>query len=107
MQALRGLSHELLSGRPEQRTASVLWVARLARAEVDATTARTHAGEWRTEGLAGLLQRRPRRPDRGVGRDRAAALLALVDGLAVDPGEPDRMPATGPNGCWSRRWIGC
>ena len=109
-QALRAVCDELLGLGPERRTASVLWVARLARASVDEPTARTHAEEWRDieDLLAGLLgASRPGRDQTWV-RDQAAALLALLDGLATAAlVEPDRMPPSGPSGCWSRRWIGC
>ena len=94
-QALRAVCDELLGLGPERRTASVLWVARLARASVDEPTARTHAEEWRDieDLLAGLLgATRPGRDPTEV-RDQAAALLALLDGLATAAlVEPDRMP---------------
>lgn len=95
-QALRGLSGELLGTRPDQRATSVLWVARLARAEVDDETARSHAREWAE--LAGLVTQLVQavRPDRSTVwvEDQAAELLALVDGLAVAIlREPARMPA--------------
>lgn len=94
--ALRALASELLGARPDQRTMSVLWVARLARAEVDGATGATHARDWGelAELLARLLS--AARPDRGQtwADDRAAALLALVDGLAVSVlREPVRMTA--------------
>ena len=94
-QALRAVVDELLGAEPEQRPATVLWTLRLARATVDATTARTHAGEWQQveDLLAGLLRAsRPRRGEHWA-RQEAALLLALADGLAPAVAlEPDRMP---------------
>lgn len=95
-EALFGLCSELLGARPDQRSTSVLWVARLARAEVDVETGRAHAREWaELAELAGqLLQAvRPQWSSVAV-QDSAAALLALLDGLAVSIlREPGRMPA--------------
>jgi AcrR family transcriptional regulator len=94
--AFRAVAEELLGADPEQRTASVLWTLRLARSTVDPATAKTHAEEWQDveDLLAGLLW--ASRPQRGEdwARTEAAALLALLDGLA--PAlvvEPKRMPS--------------
>jgi TetR/AcrR family transcriptional regulator, transcriptional repressor of bet genes len=94
-QALRAVVDELLGLGPERRTASVVWLARLARASVDEATRRTHARDWQQveDLLSGLLQ--ATRPDLGPDRSRedAGLLLALLDGLAMAAlTEPDRMP---------------
>ena len=93
--ALRAIADELLSLGPERRAASVLWLARLARASVDEGAARMHARDWQEieDVLARLLD--AVRRERGPGRnsDDAAALLALLDGLAMAAlTEPGRMP---------------
>jgi AcrR family transcriptional regulator len=93
--ALRAVTDELLGLGPERREASVLWLARLARASVDEGAARMHARDWQEieDVLARLLaaaspQRRP-----GNHGDDAAQLLALLDGLAMAAlTEPKRMP---------------
>lgn len=95
-QALRAVADELLGLGPERRSASVIWLARLARASVDEATRRTHAGEWQDieDLLSGLLH--ASRPSVAAERNRqdAAGLLALLDGLAMAAlAEPDRMPA--------------
>ena len=94
-QALRAVADELLGLGAERRTASVLWLARLARASVDEPTRRTHARDWQEveDLLSGLLQ--GSRPGVAAERNRedAAGLLALLDGLALAAlAEPDRMP---------------
>ena len=94
-QALRAVADELLGLGPDRRTASVLWLARLARASVDEPTRRAHAREWQQveDLLGGLL--RAVRPAAGPEqiRDDAARLLALLDGLALAAlAEPARMP---------------
>lgn len=93
--ALRALLGALLTAGPDQRSTAVLWVARLARAAVHRPTAEAHAREWgQLAGVvAGLVGRV--RPDLDAAEvdDAAAALLALVDGLAVTVlREPARMP---------------
>ena len=95
-EALTAVCEELLSLGPERRNAGVIWVARLARASVDAEVARQHAMEWGQveDLLAQLLTaiRTDLSPER-VAQD-AAELLALLDGLATAAlVEPDRMPA--------------
>jgi hypothetical protein len=94
--AFRAVAEELLGAEPEQRTGSVLWTLRLARSTVDPVTAKSHAEEWQDveDLLAGLLW--ASRPERGqdLTRTEAAALLALLDGLApAVVVEPKRMPA--------------
>ncbi len=93
---LRAVAEELLSADPEHRTASVLWLLRLARSAVDPSTARAHSQEWQEieDLLTGLLW--ASRPERGQdwGRTEAAVLLALLDGLApAVVVEPERMPS--------------
>lgn len=95
-QALRAVADELLGLGPQRREAGVLWLARLARASVDEPTRRTHAREWQEveDLLTQLIW--GARPTLGQDRSRedAAALLALLDGLAITAGaEPERMPA--------------
>lgn len=94
-EALRAVSEELLALGPERRNAGVIWVARLARASVDAEVARQHAVEWAQveDLLAQLLAAiRTELAPAQVAQD-AAELLALLDGLATAAlVEPDRMP---------------
>lgn len=94
-EGLRAVADELLGLGPERRAAGVLWLARLARASLDEPTRRTHAREWQEveDLLTGLVW--GARPAQGEERSRedAAALLALLDGLAITAGsEPERMP---------------
>lgn len=95
-QALTAVCAELLGLGPERRTAGVVWLARLARASVDAEVARQHATEWgQVEDLLTQLLTAIRTD---LGPDQIAAhaaeLLALLDGLATAAlVEPDRMPA--------------
>ena len=94
-QAFRAVADELLGLGPERRTASVVWLARLARASVDEPTRRTHAREWQEVEnlLSGLLQAARPGSDPQQSREDAAGLLALLDGLALAAlTEPDRMP---------------
>lgn len=94
--ALAVVCDELLGIGDEQRRASVIWLQRLARAAVDPAVANRHAEDWQQieqllAALVGLI-----RPDRTRTwhRERAAALLALLDGLAAAVvTEPDRMPS--------------
>lgn len=76
------------SGRP----AAVVWLAFTSLACTDPVIARSHRSAWRTleSGLAHLLaQLNP-----ATTADDAAALLALLDGLAIARAtEPDRMTA--------------
>jgi AcrR family transcriptional regulator len=93
--ALRAVTDELLGLGPDRREASVLWLARLARASVDETAARTHARDWQEieDLLARLLTAAGGHQEPDQGRDDAAALLALLDGLAMAAlTEPGRMP---------------
>lgn len=92
---LRAVVVALLGVEPDQRPATVLWVARLARAEVHPPAARRHAQEWAfleqllDDLLAAALPDLPA-PRRA---QEAATLLALADGLAVAVArEPERMP---------------
>jgi TetR/AcrR family transcriptional repressor of bet genes len=94
-QALRAVADELLALGPERRPASVIWVARLARASVDEPMRRAHAREWQEveDPLSGLLHGARPAMDPQQSRDDAAGLLALLDGLALAAlTEPDRMP---------------
>ena len=94
-QALQAVAYELLGLGPERRAAAVLWAARLARASVHEPTRRTHAREWQEveDLLSGLLQASRGQADLERGREDAAGLLALLDGLATAAlVEPDRMP---------------
>jgi AcrR family transcriptional regulator len=94
-EALRAVALELIGAGPDARPATVLWLQRLARGAVDAAMADTHARDWgEVENLLTQLLRgsRPQRGDAWA-RAEAAAMLALVDGLA--PAvllEPTRMP---------------
>lgn len=95
-EALHAVCQELLALGPERRTAGVVWLARVARASVDAGVARQHAAEWgQVEDLLTQLLTAIRTdldPEQ-VAQD-AAELLALLDGLATAAlVEPDRMPA--------------
>lgn len=95
VEALHAVADELLGLGPERRAAGVLWLARLARTSLDEPTRRTHAREWQEveDLLTGLI--RGALPAQGQNRCRedAAALLALLDGLAITAGaEPERMP---------------
>ena len=87
---------ELLGLGPERRAASVVWLARLARASVDEPTRRTHARGVAARSRtcsAGCCRRPAAQADPERGREDAAGLLALLDGLATAAlVEPDRMP---------------
>ncbi|WP_222710544.1 TetR/AcrR family transcriptional regulator [Quadrisphaera setariae] len=92
---LRAVVAALVGARPDQRPATVLWVARLARAEVHPPAAQRHAEEWGfleqllDDLLAAALPALAAAPR----AQEAAALLALADGLAVAVArEPARMP---------------
>lgn len=92
---LRAVVAALVGARPDQRPATVLWVARLARAEVHPPAAQRHAEEWGfleqllDDLLAAALPALAAAPR----AQEAAALLALADGLAVAVvREPARMP---------------
>ena len=93
--ALRQLTALLVGAEPDERPATVLWLQRIARAAVDPAVAEQQAREWGdlAELIVALLA--AARPDRSAEwvADRAAALLALVDGLAIAVAlEPQRMP---------------
>jgi AcrR family transcriptional regulator len=93
--ALRAVADELLGLGPDRREASILWVARLARASVDEAAARTHARDWQEieDLLARLLAAAGPEHRSGRSPDDAAELLALLDGLAMAGlTEPGRMP---------------
>ncbi len=93
--SLRAVAGELLGAGPERRPASVVWLARLARAAVHEPTAQLHRREWaEVEGLLARLVAAAR-PDLGgsAARDEATVLLALLDGLAGALAvEPARVP---------------
>jgi AcrR family transcriptional regulator len=93
--ALEAVVDELLGAEPEHRPASVLWLMQVARAAVDPVLAEAHAREWRDveQMLAYLIAgSRPEQAE-SWSRDQAAALLAMLDGLATAVLlEPDRMP---------------
>lgn len=95
-QLLRMVTGALVGVGAEERRVSVIWLQRLARAAVDPDVARGHAEDWQQleQLLVELLTYC--RPDRDADwcRERAAALLALLDGLAATVvTEPKRMPA--------------
>jgi TetR/AcrR family transcriptional regulator, transcriptional repressor of bet genes len=92
---LRVAAEELLGIGEERRAAGVIWLQRLARAAVDPDVARGHAADWlRVEDLISRLLSQCRADlDREWCRDRAAGLVALLDGLAAAVlTEPARMP---------------
>lgn len=91
-EALRSSVHLLAGLGPGGRDGTVLWLAFVARACSDATIAARHARQWaQAEALfADLLTAAGAT---GGARDRAAELLALVDGIAVALAlEPARLP---------------
>ena len=83
-EVLRAVADELLGAGRERRSASVVWLVRLARAAVHEPTAAQHRREWQeVEDLLAHLVRGARPDlDEGSARDEATALLALLDGLA-------------------------
>ncbi len=92
---LHAAARALLGARPDQRPATVLWIARLARAEVHPPTAADHAEQWGS--VEELLRRLLTEAAPGFTPAEASAeagvLLALLDGLAVAIArEPERMP---------------
>ncbi|WP_299036922.1 TetR/AcrR family transcriptional regulator [uncultured Pseudokineococcus sp.] len=93
--ALRAVAAGLVPLEPAERGAGVVWLVQVARAAVHEPTATAYRASWQRveEALARLLG--AARPDLGPGAvlDRAAALLALLDGLATARvAEPGRMP---------------
>lgn len=93
--ALRAVAEGLLGAEEGDRAGIVVWITRLARAAVHEPTAQLHRRDWaQVEDLLAHLVVAAR-PDRaGAARDDAAALLALLDGLATAQAvEPVRMGA--------------
>jgi AcrR family transcriptional regulator len=104
---LRRTAHALVPDGPQERQATALWVAFVARAAVHGPTADEHRRLWQRaeDGLASVVSAAWAEPaDRRAGastgepapstraRDAAGALLALADGLALSALlEPGRM----------------
>ncbi|WP_369055340.1 TetR/AcrR family transcriptional regulator [Kineococcus terrestris] len=95
-EALRAVAAGLVPAGPEERPAAVVWLAHVARAAVHEPTALAYRTAWQRveDALARLLAAaRPDLPPQRVG-DEAAALLALLDGLATARvAEPGRVDA--------------
>ncbi len=91
-EALRASVHLLAGLEPGGRDGTAVWLAFVARACSDDTVAARHARQWaRAEALFAELLVAAGAAGAG---DRAAELLALVDGVAVALAvEPARMPA--------------
>ncbi len=94
-EALRSSVHLLAGLEPGGRDGTAVWLAFVARACSDATVAARHARRWaQAETLFAQLLVAADATDETGSRDRAAELLALVDGVAVALAvEPARMPA--------------
>ena len=94
-QRVVGAEGDLRAGE-ERRAASVIWLQRLARAAVDPSVAAAHTKDWQDveDLLTSLLAICRSDQPEGWHRERAGALLALLDGLAAATlTEPRRMPA--------------
>ena len=94
---LRRTVHALVPGSADDRRATALWLAFVARAAVHPPTAQEHRRLWRRaeDGVAQLVaaaQHETGSTPSQQARDAAAGLLALADGLSVSVLlEPSRM----------------
>jgi len=95
-QRLRALAREILPLDAERAVEGRVWLAFVARAAVDPATAAAHTASWQQleDAIAALLAGHRGHPSpEQDDRDRAALLLAGLDGLAVTAvSEPARLP---------------
>lgn len=93
--ALRLLARALAGIGPEHRGDAAVWLAFVSHAVVHEPTAAIHREEWsEVEGVIAFLIAAHRQAEVHEVSDDAAALLALLDGVAVAAAvEPGRMAA--------------